>query len=672
MKNTDMLLAMNLLEDKYIEEAAPKKRYVRFRRAIIPLVAIFFTLSVFLFFPYNKRPPSVREYSESEYYDIIQKLNEYSFEEPKYANNFDKLLSEYLISKNRTPNDYMGEGSDESDVSFTDSESFSEDANEEAAEVNEGDIAVFTDDYIFYCDAKEGLITVYSKDGEASIKLKIYTALPGSNYGSPKMYISEDQKTLSIVCHYRNREVIELINSAGMPYENEVPVRYCSIISLDVSDPRNIVQKGRVTLRGSLCESVQTDGKLIVTVSYTPGKSTGFDFSDPSTFIPVISTGDGFSPLPASSIIAPAKLTSARYTVMLMLDENDLSLLDCKAYLSESADIYISSNSIYTTRTLTSEKKEGDYTYISPYTVVTRISYSEGKFKMIGAITLKGQVLSHSFLNEKDGVLRIVTKTSVAARHNKIPIYYCCGCLREPDLIATSANVYLVSIEDMQLQSYSENLCAEDMSLESVLYSGGSAHLSLSSRTEKLSQTLSVDLDTLSVSLSDAKNEKSSMLLDLGGGYYVTVQGKKERVKISETSYSTTYRTDYIGVFVTVYSLQNGILTEVDSYKIEAAKFTDVYNIKDFVYIDRGLGLIGFGIERDMYDDEDPDDYDADDYPVFNEERYVLLQFKDGNLYLKLDTPLSGNYEDKRAVYTDGYLYAVSPDGFTAVPIKIS
>jgi len=87
MKNTEMLLAMNLIEDKYIEEAAPRRRNIRFRIAMIAVAAIFFSLLLFLFIPYNTRPPSVREYRDSEYYSLIKKLNEYSFEKPIYANN---------------------------------------------------------------------------------------------------------------------------------------------------------------------------------------------------------------------------------------------------------------------------------------------------------------------------------------------------------------------------------------------------------------------------------------------------------------------------------------------------------------------------------------------------------------------------------------------------------
>jgi len=97
-----------------------------------------------------------------------------------------------------------------------------------------------------------------------------------------------------------------------------------------------------------------------------------------------------------------------------------------------------------------------------------------------------------------------------------------------------------------------------------------------------------------------------------------------------------------------------------------------LYNNEDFVFIDRDLGLIGFAIQREQYEDEDPDDYDADERPEFSDERYALLQFKDGVLTLIADFAHSGSYESARTILSDGWIYVTSEKTLTAMPVNVS
>lgn len=663
MKNTEMLLAMNLIDDKFIEEAAPRKRNIRFRRAMIAVAAILVSLMAFLFVPYNTRPPSVEEYSDSEYYDIIKKLNEYTFVKPAYANNFDMILSSIILSqKEQKPSDNtMSEDGDPAgSINFTDPDTASEDKS--LSTVKEGDIAILGDGYLYYDYDDKGYLSIYSTDGESSKRVKRYILGYGANALVPhKLYLSSDQQTLSVVSYFTRKEWIETFNAAGYPYEKQISVQYCRVTALDVSDPKNITEKSSVALKARYLTSAQVNGKLILTASYSP---KNIDFSDPSTFVPMIRTDDEFEPIPAKFISAPEKLTSKNYTVMLMLDENDLGVIDMCALLSESSDIYISAESIYSTRTVTAEQKSGENTNITPYTVITRISYSENGFEIVGANTLKGQILSHNFLYENGGVLYAVTKTSLVSRHNKLPIYSCCMCMHQETLIATNANIYRIDPQNMAIISSAEDICKVDLPLASVLYANGYAHLSLSSSDGKSEQNLSVDLNTFAALPTEPREKTSSVPFDLGDGYTFTI-----RVEYEPPGRRKNPKKTVIEVFKTDASGQSA----VTSLTIPGANCTywDYIRIDECLYIDRDRGLIGFGIERDQYEDEEPDDYDADGYPEFYEERYVLLQFKNGSLSLLADFPLSGNNGSKRAFYLDGFLYAATPDDFVAIPVDI-
>ena len=630
MKKEEMLLALDLIEDKYLEEASPRKRRPTLRIAAAAAAILLLGVTLFLFFPYNRRPPSVRKYKNSEYYEIIQKLNEYSYEPPLYANNFDRILSDYLLSR-REPSpdspDTMTESAENAAISFADSTEYSEDLSAEI--IKDGDIYAANDKNIFISE------TIYSIDRENSKRVYYYHV----NSNDPELFMSDDGTTMICVYSYTVRD----------PELHTKKYTYTKIIAYDVRDPKNIIGKGSVIISGGLLRCIYTNGKLIVLSSYSP-KISEIDFSDPSTFIPHIAQGsDDPVPLPASALTAPDKLTSAQYTTFLMLDESDLSVTDCRANISGSADVYVSGSSVYTTRTVTAERKSGDYTEIIPYTVITRASYSENGFSLVGSVTLKGQINSHNFLCERGGILYAVTKTSLVERHDKLPIYACCMCMHEEKLVSSNANIYKINADTMELTEHRDDLSQNERALSSVLFSGNYAHLTFSdgTGTERVSANLS-DFGTSAV----GNDQPESILIELWDSHFFTL--------------TDTDR----GAEACIFRMTADGLEEVASYIIEGAKTSGRYDIKDEVLIDAENGLIGFAIKRDQYEDEEPDGYDADGMPLFKDYRYVLFRYSGEVLELTTDFPFGNNKWVNRAIIRDGYLYAFSPYEIAAVPIR--
>ena len=149
------------------------------------------------------------------------------------------------------------------------------------------------------------------------------------------------------------------------------------------------------------------------------------------------------------------------------------------------------------------------------------------------------------------------------------------------------------------------------------------------------------------------------MLLEIGDSLFVAVSEIKATKSTPRSTKVSILRADSDG------------LEKITSYDIIGAGTSITYQTEKRVFIDRERGLIGFGINREQYEGEEPDRYDADGMPEFNKERYVLLRYKDGELKLIADVPLSGIQTNKRAICRDGYLYAFSEKNITPLPVDV-
>ena len=97
MKKKIWYRGLGLADDKYIAEAHPdnvikprkNKMLISFVAACACLALVICNL--WLFIPFNTDLPDVSQYADSEYYDLIQKLNLLTFEKPIYKNNAARL-----------------------------------------------------------------------------------------------------------------------------------------------------------------------------------------------------------------------------------------------------------------------------------------------------------------------------------------------------------------------------------------------------------------------------------------------------------------------------------------------------------------------------------------------------------------------------------------------------
>ena len=64
------------------------------KRAVAAVCVV--ALALILFLPVNANPPSMRQYRNSPYYDLIRKISIATFQKPSYSNNFERLFSGVL------------------------------------------------------------------------------------------------------------------------------------------------------------------------------------------------------------------------------------------------------------------------------------------------------------------------------------------------------------------------------------------------------------------------------------------------------------------------------------------------------------------------------------------------------------------------------------------------
>jgi hypothetical protein len=88
MKNRKLFCAMSQADDKYVEEAAPRRltrrpQWQKWTAIAACLCLLVTALNLVLFIPFNTNPPDVSQYADSEYYSVIESLNALTFQKPR-------------------------------------------------------------------------------------------------------------------------------------------------------------------------------------------------------------------------------------------------------------------------------------------------------------------------------------------------------------------------------------------------------------------------------------------------------------------------------------------------------------------------------------------------------------------------------------------------------------
>lgn len=622
MKKKNWYRTLGLADDKYVEEADPDNVIKPERkRRLLPILAacacfLLIACNLWLFIPFDTDPPDVSQYADSEYYGLIQKLNEYTYEKPKYKNRaamlgarvtrffsnfFNFSPSGGMIGDGAAPPTDSGQGSAGAYQEITDNQ---------VNGVIEADLIKRSDTHIYYLD--RSVLRVFSIDKENTRELGFYdiyeetglTHMTGYDRSKKwKLYLSADAKTVTVV----------------MPYYTEKTGRCVQLLSLDVSDPESIVKRDEFTIAGDYVTSRLTNGSILLLTEYVLYKGA-VDFDDTATFVPRIDEGDGAYFLPADGIVFPDQLDNLRYTVILKLDEATLDLCGSAAYLSYSEDVYISEENIFLTHVFKEEKENADGKVTRDImTEISCLSYGGDAFEGKGSVSVRGRVKDQWSMDEYEGVLRVFATTSTAIL---------------PDAAQSNASLYCIDLSSLTTVASVIDFAPPNESVRSVRFDKESAYVCTA--VEQTDPVFFFDLSDLNnITYKDTGTIEgfSTSLINLGNGFLLGVgQGSEDWM-----------------LKIEVYEETPSGVHSVDSYESEYTMYSADY--KSY-YVDRQNQFFGIGVRNyKMYD-------------THEQQRYLLFHFDGYRLIELVSVPLNGSVGNGRGVYIDGYLYMFGENEF--------
>ena len=622
-KKERLLLALGDINDKYVKEAEPnpmsgRKRILRIAASLAILVA----LSLYLFLPYGTPKANLREYENSSYFPVIEKLEAYRqlLNAPKFSNNFEKLIS--VIGGAFThKGGAMGPGSnmDAAPEAGPDGGNFGENGvagngnyientDNQVAGVIEGDLMKMTDKYIFRLG--HNVLRVYSIEKEDSTLVCEYTidGFDGDKqYGSfMEMYLSPDGKTITLLLKYRDK---------------------VGVISLDVSDVNSITEKGRVAIGGVHATSRMVDGRLLLVTNFSFDRNK-VDYANPETFVPTINSGNEKRCISLQNLLFPAKVDSTNYSVVVLLDNENLEILGEKALLNFTSDIYISENNIYISHEYTDNDRNLYYKDMSDIAI---ISYGDDGLVMNNVITVPGHTKDQYSFDELDGHLRVVTSTNeriTIEKGNNI------GFKR-----TRSASLYVINLESGETVASVENFAPEGEEATAVRFDGDKCYVCTAvivSFTDPVFFFDLSDYDNITYTDTGIIEGYSDSLINYGDGILLGIG-----------------REDWSTAKVEIYTeLEDGGVLSVDELKFAGTCSTDY---KAYL-VNRENNLFGFAVAGYS-------EVRKNDHIIRNPKNcYVLLTIEGESLNVRLIPLYFSDPNYVRAAYYDGYLYLTTDE----------
>lgn len=627
-KKERLLLALGDINDKYVKEAEPNPMSGRKRiLSIAASLAILVALSLYLFLPYGTPKSNLSEYENSSYFPVIEKLEAYRqlLNAPKYSNNFEKLLS-VIVGAFAHKGGAMAPGSnmdaapepspDGSD-NMLGNGNYIENTDNQVAGVIEGDLMKMTDKYIFRLGTKiipidkyrgtvVDVLRVYSIEKEDSALVSEFEIERFENenylYLDYEMYLSKDGNTLTLT---------KKINGQ------------VGVISIDVSDVNNITECARFSMDGDLNTSRMVDGKLLLVTDFSFYRNR-IDYSDPKTFVPTVES-DGVDSLIASDeIICPDKVTDQKYSVVVLLDSENLEILGSKALLNFTSDVYVSENNLYITREYV-EEKDNARTTLSDIAVM---NYRDDNLSEYKILTVKGTAKDQYSFDELDGHLRVVT-TTFQQTTNILGNTVSSSAKR-------SASLYVINLESGETVASVENFAPEGEEATAVRFDGDKCYVCTAvvvSFTDPVFFFDLSDYDNITYTDTGIIEGYSDSLINYGDGILLG---------IGRENWSTTK--------VEIYVETDEGVKGVDEYKFQG-DYSLVY--KSYL-VNRENNLFGFAIQNLL-------DYDTMKY---TRNCYALLTIEGESLNLQIIDlgTIDMEVDRVRAVYLDGYLYLTTDE----------
>ncbi len=616
---------LSLAKDEYVYESDIKKPKRRNRVPIGTLsliaasLAIFTVIGVWLFKPYDTSPPDVSEYSDSEYFPIIEKINLVTFTPPKYKNNFSYFINSFFNAILSVGGSNMDGGSaPEYNAGMDDGGEYVEVTDNQFAGVTEPDRIKRTTTHIFYLTGT--ILKAYKIDSENSAFVGEYgIQISGSLAADAEFFLSEDGNSATVIIPEWNK------NGQSV-----------SIVTMDVSDPTAITELNRATVTGEYVTSRYKDGAIMLVGARLLNKRQ-IDFDKPETFLPEYNTANSKFYVDMDNITVPEKVSYLRYTTVFMIDADTLELCDSAACLSYSSEVAVSANNAYLMNSYIDEYDENGYMISERKTEITVVGYEGGELTDNRTVTVAGSINDRFSIDEYDGTMRVVTSTW---RTEYIIVQDSQNVSVRPNRLQ-SASLYCFDLDTLSLLASVENFAPQGESVRSARFDGDTAYVCTSIMLQD--PVFFFDLSDLSdVKMKDTGTIPgfSTSLITFGDGLLLGI-GRGD-------SWDSTK--------VELYAEGESNVDPICSYERDHTSYSTEY--KSY-YINREEQLFGFACYDYSGESGTPN-------------AYILLQFNGNGFIEAARVELTrGDLANMRAVLIDGYLYVFGDNDFEVVPVAI-
>ena len=624
-KKERLIFAIGEVDEKYVKEAESKVKASSIIKVAVAAVVVV-ALSLYLFIPFAPVTSNLTAYASSPYYPLIEEIEAYSlpFRQPRYKNNFRWFVAEIsdffdfslkggaVNDAAPPPNSAMGNGS------------YLESTDNQVNGIIESDLMKMTDKYIFrigykttYSDPLEKyeqyamVLRVYSLEQENSTivaEFEIPKFTDQQYISDMEMFLSLDCNTVTILSNYRDTN-------------SKINV---GIISIDVSDVNNITERAKISIDGKLNTSRMVDGRLLLVTDYSFARGN-VDYSDPSTFVPTIDSGNGPEAIEFDSIIYPDQVDNTDYSVVALVDAENLTLLGANALLNFTDTVYVSAENIYISREYT-EKTE-DETSITSVNMsdVAILGYRGETLEKKGIVSIRGWTEDQYSFDELDGYLRVVTSTRDVTQFTGGENFTMMNDYQ-------NASLYIVDLQSGKVAYSYENFALEDEEATAVRFDGDKLYVCTAIVVKFTDPVYFIDLsDYENITSSDTGiiEGYSDHLINYGDG--MTLGIGREGWQYSK---------------VEIYSELFGDVVSLHEYKFDGT-YSTVY--KSYL-VNREENLFGFGVDY-FYE------YDEQTGKGRTYQRYILIDFDSANMTVYTFDVDSLMAESVRAAYVNGYLY---------------
>ncbi len=558
MKKKKILDAIGQIDDRFIEEASPenakeiireakrekreKRRWIRYG-VWATVGALVIALNLWLFIPFSVTPPSVAEYSSSQYYSVIEKINQANFVKPKYKNNFVKLIKGGFFPFKAT--DIGGSENQNEYVETTDNQ---------VEGIIEADLVKRTETHAFYLNRDTVLVYSLSRENSslvASYKIEIDCLYVGA-YG--EMFLSQDGKRLTVILPY---------------YYSAYEKTAFEVVSLNVENPNNVTEIARLTLYSTYKTSRSVDGDLLIISDYAVRKNV--DFEKREEYIPSIKQNGKQIFVTQEDIISPDVLTSSFYTVVCKIDEQTLNVEGFTAFLSYTQAVYVSNDFVYVGRAFTEELviNKRNSLYVSK-TEIIPISYRGEELEIKDSVIIDGQINDQYSLDEFEGRLRVVTTTSEREGYSN-------GYTERVKSSKTNASLFVVDLSNMQTVASVIKFAPDGESVRSARFDKNNVYVCTSIQlTDPVFFFDLTDLSDIKIKDTGTIAGFSTSLVNFGDGYLLG-----------------------IGVGESVSDLKIEVYAEGEDSVVSVCKYQDTVGYSQSYksyYINRDLGLVGLAV----------------------------------------------------------------------------